>query len=154
MFKYYPLIFISLISTSAMANNTVSVLDSLKSQPLTSYEAGKNLLTSFAMLMNTTKSFKKDDDMPYFEVLDESDQLGVEITLQQRTKKISNDFCNTRLSELNKFTAHANLPKILWPNLSEDEALDIKNELFIKLTLVAEENKNFKMSCSKRLNEL
>ncbi|TOH24420.1 hypothetical protein CGI85_24795, partial [Vibrio parahaemolyticus] len=67
-----------LLVSPAMAND-ISVLDELKSTPLTSYEAGRNQLATFASAINLFTKLEGKQEFS-FNVIEEDSRLGVEIS--------------------------------------------------------------------------
>lgn len=145
----------TIISFSASGYAETSVLTELKNTPLSTYAAGKNQLQSLTTIFNVASRLdKKGKKVPHFTVIEEANKLGVNIQGFEKAKKVTQEYC---LESFNKYQAlgiSSDIPQIIWPSLSKEKAALVRNDLFIQITLVAEENNNFKVSCSKTLAEL
>nr|WP_016799728.1 hypothetical protein [Vibrio cyclitrophicus] len=48
----------------------------------------------------------------------------------------------------------SDLPTLIWPDLSKEQAKDIQSELFIQAKIIAKENHEFSITCKKSLAEI
>ncbi len=131
----------------------VSVLDELKSTPLTSYEAGRNQLATLAAAVNLYGKFNGKDDFR-IELLEDESNLGIEVSATLPVRKVTQDECNTIFIALNKTNVISDIPALIWPGLSPEQVDTIKDELFIQAKLIAEENNEFATTCRKTLAEI
>jgi hypothetical protein len=80
--------------------------------------------------------------------------LGIEIVGPAKASKMSDQICENYLSSFNDKFKVNKVPKILWPNLSDEKSLRIMDEIFVELTMQAEENSSLIVSCTKTLTQL
>ncbi|WP_104398493.1 hypothetical protein [Vibrio penaeicida] len=155
MIKFKLLMLSLAVSLSPSVLSQTNVLMELRSTPLSMYDAGKNQLKSLVAAVNLmAKMDRNKRDLPYLTVLEDGNRLGVDVQGYERAKKITDKFCNESFKKLSSLGISSDIPKILWPSLSESDALQIQKELFVQVTLVAKENHNFSVSCSKSLAEI
>ncbi|EJI1394783.1 hypothetical protein ACVTP5_002927 [Vibrio parahaemolyticus] len=141
-----------LLVSPAMAND-ISVLDELKSTPLTSYEAGRNQLATFASAINLFTKLEGKQEFS-FNVIEDDSRLGVEISGFMPVRKVTQKECNAGFTKLSALNIVPDLPTLVWPNLSPSQVKSIQDELFIQVTIVAKENHEFSVSCRKTLAEI
>jgi hypothetical protein len=139
------------VSPIIMAKDS-SIINQLQQTPLTAYEAGKFKLESLALILGIAG--EKKSGFPEFNVIEQNGMLGIEIVGPAKASKMSDQGCENYLSGFNDKFKVNKVPKILWPNLSDEKSLKIMDELFVKLTMQAEENSSFTVSCIKTLTQL
>lgn len=146
-----PLALFMVVSPLAFAADT-SVINVLKSTPLTAYEAGKFKLESLALIVGIAQKKKK--DAINFNVIEKRGMLGVEIKTAESARNMSDSNCDNELKKLSGKLDVNKIPGILWPNLVREQKIKVMSELFVTLTLEAEENNTFSISCTKTLSQL
>ncbi|CCN72371.1 hypothetical protein [Vibrio nigripulchritudo] len=132
-----------------------NVLNELKSTPLSAYDAGKNQLKSLVAAFNiAVKLDGKKRETPKFTVIEKESLLGVDIQGFERAKNVTEKYCLEQFGKLSSLGISSEVPQILWPSVSGEDSLKLQKELFVQVTIVAKENHNFKVSCSKTLAEI
>ncbi|EGQ8127645.1 hypothetical protein GUA36_23660 [Vibrio parahaemolyticus] len=146
------LMLFALLSPATMAND-ISVIDDLKSTPLSSYEAGRNQLATFTSAVNLFSKLERKQEFT-LRLIEENSSLGVEIAGFQKVRKVTQKECDALFTKLGTLNIIADLPTLIWPELTASQAKSIQNELFIQAKLIAKENHEFSVSCRKTLAEI
>lgn len=131
----------------------ISVLDDLKSTPLTSYEAGRNQLATFTAAINLFAKLEGKQEFS-FSLLEDDSTLGLEVSGFKPVRKVTKDECNSLFTKLAALNIVSELPTLIWPDLSSEQAKSIQSELFIQAKIIAQENHEFSVSCKKSLAEI
>ncbi|OAN11663.1 hypothetical protein A3K86_22375 [Photobacterium jeanii] len=144
----------TLLLITPVASAEVSVLDELKSTPLTSYEAGRNQLATFVAAVNLFTKIEGKKQEFAFNLLEDESSLGLGISGFRPVRKVTKDECNSLFTKLGSLDVVSDLPTLIWPDLSPEQAKSIQSELFIQAKIIAKENHEFSVSCKKSLSEI
>ncbi|MEZ8265360.1 hypothetical protein [Vibrio cyclitrophicus] len=147
------LVLSAMLVAAPVAAAEISVLEDLKSTPLTSYEAGRNQLATFTAAINLFTKLEGKQKFT-FNLLEDESTLGLEISGFQPVKKVTKDECNSLFIKLGALNVVPDLPTLIWPDLSKEQAKDIQSELFIQAKIIAKENHEFSITCKKSLAEI
>ncbi|HGS5379095.1 TPA: hypothetical protein ACMDQZ_003491 [Vibrio cholerae] len=143
----------ALLMAASVTATEISVLDDLKSTPLTAYEAGRNQLATFTAAINLLTKLKGKQEFA-FNLLEGESTLGLEVSGYMSVSKVTKEECNSSFTELGALNVVSDLPTLLWPDLSPEQAKAIQSELFIQFKIIAEENHEFSITCKKLLVEI
>ncbi len=150
MKKLMPAALLMAASTTAME---ISVLDGLKSTPITAYEAGRNQLATFITAITLVNKLEGKQEFA-LNLLEGESTLGLEVSGYKSVSQVTKEECNSLFTKLGALNVVSDLPKLLWPDLSPEQAKAIQSELFIQAKIIAKENHEFSITCKKSLAEI
>ncbi|OOE39966.1 hypothetical protein BZG06_15390 [Salinivibrio kushneri] len=147
------LVLSALLMATPVAATEISVLDDLKSTPLTAYQAGRNQLATLTGAINLFTKLEGKQELA-FKLLEDKSTLGLEVSGIRPVKKVTKDECESLFTKLGALNVVPVLPTLIWPDLSPDQAKAVQNELFIQAKLIAKENHEFSITCKRSLADI
>lgn len=151
--KIKQCVVIILVFTSQLAVcGDKSVLSDLKKIPVNAYDSGKIKLESVALAM---QFMNQSDIAPRLDVIEDKGMLGVRVEMHESARYMTDERCKGYFDHrMNERIDITRIPKLLWPNLNEQQSSTVMNELFVTIRLVARENNSFVVSCTKNLAQI
>ena len=154
--------------------SSANVLEDLKDTPLSTYDFGKNQILTISNIINLFMMMSPENERITINVIEENNKLGINIleyekasliTLKQCNKIFdTNDIDSSDEKKIDEFLSKVGInseseltkvvTKFIWPNITDEQIDKIQSELFVRHTVIAKENKNFKVSCSKLFSEV
>lgn len=146
-------LFAGLLCIACAVPSYANVLADLKDKPLTSYQDGRNQLATLITAFNL--GAKTRSNLHYrLELLEESQRLGIGIINTDSAKNVTNMQCQLGFVKLAALGITAELPTLIWPDLTQEQAQDVRDELFIRYQIQANDGSGKSVECTKTLAEI
>ncbi len=131
--------------------NVAAGIDHLKSVPASKYDLGKLQLELVAFVLSDKlegeRVGKTNFKINKFNVVVQGNELLLVSNLVGRAKEISEKQCTTIQSQLSQNPLFSNLPKNIWPGMTENEYKELAEEVKLSVKLISKENSNFIVQC-------
>ncbi|MGF1702531.1 hypothetical protein L4D09_19740 [Photobacterium makurazakiensis] len=132
-------------------NGEISMLDILKSTPVTSYEIGRLRLEIATKLSSQEVSGKRVKGTKFkvkgISLVEREDSLGMSISYIGKSKYVTNDYCKQLQAVTKERFRTDRMAKDLWPMLSDNKLKLVAEDLFVSTVLVDENNDQLFRQC-------
>ncbi|WP_417440962.1 hypothetical protein [Idiomarina sp.] len=146
------LVTLSFTTQAEGGSNEKNAMEYLKSTPASKFELGKLSMEIGSLVLtqqyNEQKVQGTDFEVKRFSVKEEPDNLFMVIHLEGKAKDMNDEQCNAFLNIFTDMEPFNDLPKNLWPELSESQHDELSHLVRFAVELVSRENESFTLSCN------
>jgi len=130
---------------------SASTLDTLKNEPASKYDVGKNQLELWSYMLSAKLKGERVKGTSFrfneFSIEEEPSKLFFKISLIGKTKDLTQETCNKMIGLTNRNLPKEKMMKDIWSGLSEKQYESLSKQFLLKTELVSKENESFKISC-------